>query len=187
MKKTKIALAAVIAASITTPALATIDAWFGAAVKVAPPANVSLNQSQSNVILQSFDERQCFQVPMGGLQTDQGMIGAGTFVSSHMVHANPTAGNPLLLGGRVHFNADILGVMSTALLLDNSDALCGNPGTIYPTGLEVNRGLEGPPQVDDYTLLAPRLLGVRMEVPVNSFSDQIRVITRCCPQGQNCD
>src|SRR5687768_8201366 len=81
MKKTKIALAAVIAASITTPALATIDAWFGAAVKVAPPADVRLNQSENNAILQAFDERQCVQLPMAGLQTDQGMIAGGTLVS----------------------------------------------------------------------------------------------------------
>lgn len=186
MKK-KIALAAVVAASITTPALAFIDGWFGAVVKVAPPADVRLDQSENNAIIQAFDERQCFVVPMGGLQTDQGLIPAGTLVSSHMAHGDPTVNNPLLLNGRVHFNADILGVMSTTGLLDNSDALCGNPGTIYPSFIEPNRGYEGAPQLDDYALLAPRMLRVRMDVPVNSFSDQIRVITKCCPAGQQCD
>lgn len=187
MHKTKIALAAVLVVGVTTPALAIIDGWFGAALKIAPPASVAVNMSQSNVSLQAFDERQCFPVPGGGILTDQGPIPPGTLVSSHMVHADPTPGNALLLTGRVHFNHDILGVISTTALLDGSDVVCGNPGTIYPTGVEPNRGFEAPPQLDDYAVLAPRMLRVRMDVPVNSYSDQIRVITRCCPQGQNCD
>jgi hypothetical protein len=183
MKKTRIALAALVAAA--TPAAATIIAWFGDVVKVAPPADVTLGMSENDFILQAFDERQCFQVPGGGLPTDQGVIGAGTWVSSHMVHADPTAGVALLLQGRAQFDHDILGVMSTTALLDGSDALCGNPGTIYPTGSEPNRQLEAG-QADAYALFGPRTLGVRMEVPVDSYSDQIRVITRCCPDGMVC-
>lgn len=177
-------LATAAAMSFASPSFATIVAWLPDVVKIAPPPDVTLGQLEDDLDIQGFDERQCFQVPAAGLQTDQGMIPPNTWVSSHKFHGDPVTS--LLLDGRARFDHDILGVMSSAVLLDNSDATCGAPGTTYPTGIEVNRGLEST-QADGYVLLDSRTIRIRMEVPLDSYSDQVRVITRCCPDPQVCD
>jgi hypothetical protein len=164
----------------TTAASAAIVATAPAFTQIAPPAAVVLGALQSDVDLFAFNERQCFQLPVP-LQTDNGVIPKGTLVSSHFLHGDPV--NTLLLDGRVLFNGPILGVISTTLLLDASDATCGAAGVVYPTGTEINRGLEvGQP--DGYAIIAGGFgIVARMDIPPASFSDQIRVITRCCPGG----
>lgn len=150
------------------------------AVVLFTPTDVTLNMTQSDVRLIAFDEQQC--VPLLTRQhTDQGWIPKGTLVESHFVHADPFTS--LLLTGRVLFDTQILGVIGSTADLDSSDYL-GLPTVNYPTGTELNRGLEAA-QADSY-VIAPsgRALEVTMEVPVNSFSDQIRVLT-CC--HDNCD
>jgi hypothetical protein len=180
----KVAVATAALAVTATSATAAIVATAAAFVQIAPPASVELNQQQSNAVLFAFDERQCFSLNFN-LQTDQGSIPAHTKMSSHFLHGDPFS--QLLLDGRVLFDGPIIGVISTTAGLDASDVPCGAAGTIYPTGAEINRGLE-PTQADAYQIIAGGFgIQARMEVPALSFSDQIRVLTRCECEGDACD
>jgi hypothetical protein len=177
----KLAAATLGVALAATSATAAIVATAPAFVQLTPaPPSVVLGALQSDMVLFAFDERQCFQVPAGGLATDNGNIPAGTWVSSGFLHGD--ARTSLLLDGRVVFNGPVLGVISTDGGLDASDATCGAPGTTYPTG-QMFRGLDAG-QADTYAIVAGGFgIAARMEVPPASFLDQIRVITRCCPGG----
>lgn len=180
----KVATATAALALAATSATAAIVATAPAFVQIAPPASVELNQLQSNVNLFAFNERQCFRLNFN-LPTDQGFIPAFTKMSSHYLTGDPVS--TLLLDGRVRFDNQIIGVISTTAGLDGSDAACGAPGTVYPTGAEPNRGLEPPPQADAYQILGGGfVIQARMDIPLFSFSDQIRVLTRCDCEGDVC-
>jgi hypothetical protein len=147
------------------------------------PADVRLNQTQSNVQIDGFDEKQCFKLG-ADLTTDQGLIAAGTVVSCHFFHLDPVNGAPVL-EGKARFDDLILGVISDSGLLDDSDAPCqeldaaGNPLVIYPMpGVEANRGLD-PNQVNDRYQIIQGGLAIKIRMDVPSFSDQVRVVTRC--------
>jgi hypothetical protein len=151
------------------------------------PMNVRLNQTESDVRLIAFNEQgnagQCVRFNHE-IHTDQGVIPPNTPLKSHFVHGDPVTA--LLLTGGVRFDSRIIGVISTSAGLDATDAALGRPGVIYPVpGAELNRGLEPPPQADDYQIVLGGFgLRVTMDVPVDSFSDQIRVLTCCdatCP------
>jgi hypothetical protein len=148
-------------------------------IVVFVPNDVRLNQTESDIRMIAFNERPCFSLNFD-LVTDDGIIPKNTRMSSHFVHGDPD--NTLLLNGRVRFDNTIIGVISTSTGLDASDGPCGRPGVVYPVaGAEPNRGLEPTTQADQYTIIAGGTgLEVDMEVPPASFSDQIRVLTRCC-------
>ena len=176
-----VAATAALAAGATT-AGATIVATVPDAVELVL-TDVRLNQSESDVEIRAFNERgngpQCFQLPYD-LQTDHSVIPKFTWVKSHFIHADPVT--TLLLDGRVRFDTQIIGVISSSAGLDATDALLGRPGTTYPPpGTEPNRGLEAT-QADAYAIVgAGFVIAVRVEVPPppDAFSDQIRVITAC--------
>lgn len=179
----RLAAAGLGVALVATSAAAAIVGTAPAFVQVLPaPASVAPGGLESDTNLFSFNERQCFQAPGGGIPTDNGVIAAGTWVSCHFLHGDPLTN--LLLSGQVLFSGPILGVISSSAGLDATDplAMCGVPGTTYPTG-QAFRGLEAG-QADAYAIVAGGFgINARMEVPPNSFQDQIRVITRCCPNG----
>ena len=148
------------------------------------PADVRLNQTESDVRIIAFNERQqpCVVLPYD-LPVDNGVIPKGTKLKSHFNHADPKTA--LLLDGRVRYDTQIVGVISTSAGLDATDALFGRPGVVYPApGAEPNRGLEPGVQADQYQIIAGGFaIQYRLEVPLDSFSDQIRVLN-CC--GENC-
>jgi hypothetical protein len=147
------------------------------------PADVRLNQTQSNVQIDGFDEKQCFKLG-ADLTTDQGILAAGTVVSCHFFHLDPVNGAPVL-EGKARFDDLILGVISSSTLLDDSDVPCqeldaaGNPVVIYPVpGAEPDRGLDAGQVNDRYQVIQGGLaIKIRMDVP--AVSDQVRVVTRC--------
>jgi hypothetical protein len=147
------------------------------------PADVRLNQTESDVRIIAFNERQqCVTLP-SDLQVDNGVLPKGTKVKSHFNHAD--AVNALLLEGRVRYDTQIVGVISTSAGLDATDALFGRPGVVYPApGAEPFRGLEPGVQADQYQIIFGGFgIQYRLEIPLDSFSDQIRVLN-CC--GDNC-
>jgi hypothetical protein len=179
----KVATATAAIALAATSATAAIVATAPAFIQIAPPPSVELNQLQSNVDLFAFNERQCFSLTYN-LQTDHGVIPAFTKMSSHGLHGDPFT--QLVLNGRVRFDGQIIGVISTTAGLDATDAACGAPGTVYPTGVEPNRGLEST-QADSYQIIAGGFgIAAVMDIPFFSFSDQIRVLTRCECDGDVC-
>lgn len=148
------------------------------------PVDVRLDQTESDVRIIAFNERQLPCVILkDDLPVDQGVIPKGTKLKSHFIHADPV--NALLLEGRVRFDTQIVGVISTSAGLDATDALFGRPGVVYPNpGDEDFRGLEPGVQADQYQIIAGGFaIQVRLQVPFDSFSDQIRVLN-CC--GDNC-
>ena len=169
--------------SVATPARAAIVAVIPDIVMFLP-ADVSLNQTESNVDIVGFDERQCFD-PVADLTMDNGTIPgqAQVRISSHLLHADPVNGN-VVLDGRAFFDGRILGVISDSTLLDDSDPICRNPAVTYPVaGNETLRGLEPGQAQDRYRIIAGGA-GIEVQMDVSGASDQIRVIT-CCP-GQQC-
>jgi hypothetical protein len=156
-----------------TSAFATILSTVPAVVMFVP-LNVQLNITQSNIRIIAFDERQCVKFP-NGLTVDGAVLPPGTVASCHLLHLDPVSGGPVL-SGIAQFNAPILGVISSSALLDASD-FCGRPGVTYPLpGVEPFRGLEAFQPTDQYTVTGNDIK-VQMDVP--SYSDQVRVLTRC--------
>jgi hypothetical protein len=159
--------------------LATIVAVGGDVLLVAPPASVDLDQTESDVDIIGFNERQCFSLN-NNLQTDQGVIPAGTKVSCHFFHMDPVNEPSAVLSGSARFNADVLGFISSEPSLDASDKVCRHKKQPdYPSvptpGAEPDRGLE--PGPDGYQVINGKRVKIQMVVP--EFSDQLRVITRC--------
>jgi hypothetical protein len=174
-KVRNITIASVGLALGATAAGAAIVAVFGDAVQFTP-ASVVLNTAQSNVNFAAFNERQCFQLA-NDLEVDEGVIPANTWVSCHFNHADPAAAAGAFFEGRVRYDAPIIGVISSASGLDDSDDDCMN-GVVYPVpGTEPNRGLEAF-QVDQYQIIMGGF-GIALRFDVPSFSDEVRVITQC--------
>lgn len=106
-----------------------------------------------------------------------GAIAAGTKVNSYFLHHESVANqlSTVIVAGS--FPNPILGVIINDTFLDASDPILGNPGTLYPTGLDY-RGLELP-----YTALADVLFwsGNQVFISVKSTTadvlDQVRIIT----------
>ena len=182
----QLATATLVLAAGATSVFATIVAVFPAVVEFVP-ADVRLNQTESDVQIIAFNEVQCDKpVKAPGLSTDQGVIPTGTKVKSHLVHMDPVTG--VVLQGKVRFDTRIIGVISNSADLYDSDYL-GRPGVVYPVaGVEQLRGLESTQPNDDYQIIQQgHGIRVRMDVPPFSFSDQVRVIT-CCPDfDPECD
>lgn len=159
---------------------AAIVAVWPAVVGVPPPASVVLDQQESDTAIIAFNERQCFWLPAGGLDTDQRHLPGNLRVSCHLLHMDP-ASPPVLLSGRARFDSMILGVISDSDLLDASDDICKRlvpPVTTYPPlGTEPDRGLEST-QPDQYQI-SPNGFAIQVEMNARGASDQVRVITRC--------
>jgi hypothetical protein len=144
------------------------------------PTDVSLDQTQSDVRIIAFTERpQCVTLTKDLMVDNDAVIPKGTRVKPHFIHADPFTS--LLLDGRVLFDTQILGVISTSGELDATDPLFGRPGVTYPTpAMESSRGLEPGIQADQYQIIAGGFgIQVRLEVPIASYSDQLRVLNRC--------
>jgi hypothetical protein len=143
------------------------------------PADVRLNQTESDVRIIAFNERQQCVTLAADLPVDNGVIPKGTKVKSHFIHEDAVTAT--VLDGRVRFDTQILGVISTSAGLDATDALFGRPGVTYPpSGSEPFRGLEPGVQLDQYQIILGGFgIQVRLEIPVDSFTDQIRVLN-CC-------
>lgn len=152
---------------------------------IAAPADVSLNQLQSDVNIFAFNERQCSTLQADLVTDGDRVIPAGTQVSCHLLHHDTVNANPLMTG-KARFNAPIIGVISSSPLLDASDSTCSRscatapaPCITYPAlGVELDRGLEGAPADDGYRII---LGGFGIEVRMEGLlkSDQVRVVTRC--------
>lgn len=149
------------------------------------PASVVQDQNESDTDITSFDEKQCFTL-QDDLETDQGTIPAGTSVSCHMMQADP-ANPPQTYQGTTVFDGPILGVISDSQLLEDSDDPCGLGTVDYPppAGFLDFRGLESSQPADQYRRVQGGC-GLQVEMDVPSFQDQIRIVTACCDEGEDC-
>jgi PEP-CTERM motif len=106
-----------------------------------------------------------------------GFIASGTVVNSYLIHAEAVNVGAASYMGSVTFNSAILGIIVLSKSLDNTDALLGHPGTLYPVaGSELSRGLElGSALPFDSVIVSGQT--VTFTDAVNGAQDEIRVIT----------
>jgi hypothetical protein len=176
------AVAALLAAW-TVSALAQIVAVGGDAVLFTPNSVVQ-DQNESDTSILAFDENQCFTLT-ADLETDQGIIPEGTLVSCHMMRSDP-ANPPQTYQGTAVFDGPILGVISDSALLDDSDDPCGLANTDYPAPMtEPFRGLEAFQATDQYQRVQNGC-GLQVQMDVPGYQDEVRVITECCEEGEDC-
>lgn len=101
----------------------------------------------------------------------QGEIPASTKVNSYLVHfdASEKRGKIHEAKGRIRFNKRILGVILHGPNLNDSDALVGNPNTVY----ENNTGRR---TENDLVRISSDRHQVFLDFAVNGFIDQARII-----------
>ncbi len=110
-----------------------------------------------------------------------GVIPAGTEVSSFFVHFDTPNVDHQSMQVVIQTDADILGVILTDSLLDDSDPILGAPGTTYPTGLALRGTTSDPTEGNDKVVIGypadnyARTLIITFDV--ENVLDQIRVIT----------
>jgi hypothetical protein len=101
----------------------------------------------------------------------QGEIPASTKVNSYLVHfdASEKRGKIHKAKGRIRFSNRILGVILHGPNLNDSDALVGNPNTVY----ENNTGRR---TENDLVRISSDRHQVFLDFEVNGFIDQVRII-----------
>lgn len=186
-----------ILSGLSTPIIApaAITGILGDITPIAPPPSVQVDALVSNTTMSVFAERTNYTLTGAvnvdifgvGLQDNDfltpppatGTIAPFTRVDVYYVHFD-TPGETLgTLFGSISFNAEVLGVAHTDLLLNFSDHL-GAPGTLYPTGLEL-RGMVGTIEGTDFVEVVNPLMGppqtVRINANVEFVLDGVRIIT----------
>jgi len=148
---------------------------------ILAPATLN-NDVAFNLGQQGFDERQCVLLP-SSLEVDDGIIAAGTLVSSHMIFMNQqnnTTGGTDHTGVEWTFDGLILGVMSdnNGNLEAASTPILGAPASGYGAPFN-NRGLESN---DSYSFLGNVLT---FNSHITQPGDWIRVVTaaQCVPDA----
>jgi hypothetical protein len=172
---------------LTSPAFAGIIEVGGAAVLAEPPANIALNQWESDTEIRGFFERQT--VLFSDLALDHvntglvdhesllvpGFVTAGTAVQSYLFHADSVAGFDALLSGYVVFDQPILGVLIHTSSMNGTDDFLGRPGVIY--GNSPGRRLELPPgSLDTFEISADRTR-LDFTLKFGLAYDELRIIT----------
>ena len=106
-----------------------------------------------------------------------GVIPAGTDVSSFMIHHESVSQQYSFIYITFTFPEPVLGIITTDAGLDATDLTLGNPGTLYPTGLDF-RGLEMPYTITpDSVFWAGNQVFVAVASTTALILDQMRVIT----------
>lgn len=172
-----------------TTASAGIIGTTGSARVVDAPASVLRGLWESNAYTHIFQEQSNLTLELS-LGVDISITGrcanpedcsptsleAGTVVNSYFVHQDALGrrGN-IFLQSSITFDEQILGVIVSASSLNASDFL-GAPGTTYPTGIDVLRGLDYPRALDAITLSEDRHT-ISFELQTQVAMDHIRIIT----------
>lgn len=105
-----------------------------------------------------------------------GTIPAGTRVASYILHADPPGTGLITFTGSWTAPGQILGIILSDSNLDNSDAILGNGGTAYPSGLQY-RGLDFSLQIyPDFLFFNGSQLIVSVFRTARVI-DQVRIIT----------
>jgi len=163
-------------------------------LKITPPPSVRLDALENNQNAFFFAERVSSVLPsaitvdatlpgtynsVGSLTP--GAIPLGTVVDSFLLHADPfDPNNGVSYSGSLTFLNPILGVIAMSGGLDQTDAILGAPGTLYPVpGNEPARGFElGFP---DMFVISPDGKTLTFSNVAGGADDQLRIVTAASP------
>lgn len=179
--------------TITLAALAAVvlasNVAFAAIVPISPPASVVPGALEDASNIHLFQEQADYTLPVAlgvdvsaaglyfpGSALSAGSIPAGTRVASYMLHADPPGTTLTQYTGSWTSPRPILGIILSDSLLDASDAVVGNGGTSYPTGLAY-RGLDFSIQVYPDFLFFNGSQLVATVFRTARVIDQVRIIT----------
>jgi len=199
---------------LSTSISAAIVGTTGNLVEITPPASVVTGMLESNTQVFVFQEQSLLEltsnidvnISLPGTYhffrytlppLTPSTISAGTVIDgSYFLHFDAASvPSYVWVNGSVTFDCPIIGVNILTPQLDSSDAALGASGTIYPTGIEPDRGMT----FEEYVTLSAdmRTLSMFFEIGtvVDTNLDQIRVITMCEPvcgdgvldEGEECD
>ena len=116
-------------------------------------------------------------VTFGPAAPTGGVVQAGIQVDSWFFHFDPlTPDYVTVQNGAIQFSDDILGVIFSTTNLNDSDTL-GNPGTVYPTGIEGFRAIDVTGS-DRFTLLSDNRTLLFNSLMAFTNSDQIRLLVK---------
>ncbi len=160
-----------------------------AIVPISPPASVVPGALEDASNIHLFQEQADYTLPVAigvdvtasglyfpGSSLSAGVIPAGTRVSSYLLHADPLGTTLTTFTGAWSSPRPILGIILSDSLLDASDALLGNGGTAYPTGLAF-RGLDfSIPVYPDFLFFNGTQL-IATVFRTARVIDQVRIIT----------
>lgn len=159
-----------------------------AIVPIAPPASVVPGALEDNDDTFLFIEsEQTLQAPLAvdisvpgnytfGVPLTPGVIPAGTPVRSYMLHRD-TVNNAFKVGVGIAISpTKILGIIATDASLDATDALLGNAGTAYPTGLAYRSPELTFPILPDTIIWSKNSITIAGVMPTAAVIDQFRVI-----------
>lgn len=155
---------------------------------ISPPPSLAVNVLQNDSVIFGIVESENLtltsNVSVNALGTGdfdldnraQGIIPMGAHVNSFLLHYDPSGTAGFSIDGAVEFSTQILGVIFTTNLLNESDNLLGSPLTDY-TG-SAARGFESPlhPSVADFVTVGPTEASVIFNTTI--VNDQVRVVTR---------
>ena len=159
----------------------------GDAVLAEPPANIALNQWESNTEIPGFFERQTTLLAdleldhvNTGLVDDEsllvpGFVSAGTAVQSYLFHADSVDGFDALLSGYVVFDAPILGVLIRTASMNGTDDFLGREDVEY--GKTSGRRLELPPSSLDTFEISGDRMRLDFTLKFGQAYDEIRILT----------
>lgn len=177
----------VCAGALCASAHGAVSGTGGMAVSIAPPATTVLDANESDTQARVFAEAQTVtlaaalpvDITVAGLydapgDLTPGVIGAGTVVNSHYLWTDPVGDAVRVYEGFVEFNQPILGVIVLRAGLNGTDALLGNPLTLYADNAA--RGLELSTNADRVAL-SVSLFRVTFRFTTSGATDDIRVIT----------
>ena len=173
--------------SVGTASAASITATSAGVSVVDPaPASVAEGALESDVDLFAFLERTAtlssdIEVDIvtdgtySGANVPNSTISAGTGYSSFFIQADPVGqpSNRISLTGTITFDQDILGIIISNDLLDDTDSILGSPTTTYiPSSGQRNRALESS---DSITINGNQLTLNLLRVTGDGV-DQLRVL-----------
>ncbi|MEX2666062.1 hypothetical protein [Candidatus Uabimicrobium amorphum] len=160
-------------------------------VEIAGPQNFSQNQTQSDDQIFVFQEREDFVLGQDlnvdttatgtfNSANEPGVIAAGTEVDVFLIHMDPFVALTHNNAGSIVFSNPIIGLITTAASLNNTDAVIGDPASIYDAPAPGFRGIfDGGGINDTLTVSADRfVLDLDTLGTANgNNAEQIRVIT----------
>jgi len=189
------AAAAAVALGSALGARADIVSFGGSVAVQTPPADIGIDQWESDTEARAWFERSLtLSAPLTldaintGLVSNTGdpvpgQVDAGTTITSYMLRVDPVGNTHVSLTGYLQFDQPILGVLFLRSSLNGSDSLLGRDGLLYNQNPQRSVDLSDTTDPDSFTISSDRLR-LDFSFGVGGWTDDIRIVTAVpCPGG----